>query len=506
MASKLIRWAGAAAASILALILLLLAVAHLPFVRTRVLERARAYAARDLGISLEADGLDYSLLTRSASLRNVAIAAPGQPTLLHADSAVIVLSRRLFRGTIEIEQVELVRPRITIVRHPDGTTNLPASSADDSQRATPLELGTINIRELSFALDDRLARRTVAAGPIDLRLDSSRANAQPVTFGPSPFTIETAAPDDPETLTLTGTLAGRLAFDGARLSAPELRVETPEGRIALDGWADLIAERPLLEARGHVALDLARARRFAGRAAASLAGTLDGSIHASGPLVDPALRLTVEGRDLAYRSFTGAQLSATGSYGAGRLDVQRLRLTSRLGGLNATGHLKDGTSGQIAADWSAVDLDRLIGAAGVDLPVTLGSTADGRLTATLKSTDASDRGWLRDIEASGTTRFAPANAGLSLSGRADLTIRSGDWSLTHAVSAPTAHLALDGSVRGQLTPDGSDTTFDRGTRLRIDDLAAIVPILREAGVSLPPALADRLTGRVTSPRGMPTRR
>jgi outer membrane protein assembly complex protein YaeT len=498
MASKLIRWAGASAAAIVALILLLVAVAHLPFVRVRILERARAYAASDLGISLDADGLDYSLLTRSAALRNVAIAAPGQPPLLHADSAAVVLSRSLFRGAIEIERVELVRPRLTIVRHQDGTTNLPASRADDSQGATPLELGTIDIRELTFALDDRLARRRVAAGPIDLQLDSSRTSPRPGSFGPSPFKIETSAPDDPATLTLAGTMAGRLAFDGARLSAPELHVETPEGRIALDGWADLIADRPQLEAKGQIALGLIRARRFAGAAATSLAGTLEGSIHASGPLVDPALRLTLEGRDLAYRSFTGAQLSATGRYSAGRLDVDRLRLTSGLGTLDATGHLKDGKSGQMTANWSAVDLDRLVAAADVDLPVTIGSSADGRLTATLNSTAASDRGWLRDIQASGAMRFAPRDAGLSLSGTADFTIRSGDWSLTHSVSSPIGRLALDGSVRGRLTPDASDSTLDRGTRVRIDDLAGLVPILRDAGVSLPPPVSERLTGRMTA--------
>jgi outer membrane protein assembly complex protein YaeT len=498
MASKLIRWAGASAAAIVALILLLVAVAHLPFVRVRIIERARAYAASDLGIVLDAVALDYSLITRSASLTNVTIAASGQPALVRADSARVVLSRRLLRGVVEIERLEFVRPSITIVRHPDGTTNLPASRTDDSRGATPLELGTIDIHELTFALDDQLARRSVAAGPIDLRLDSSRTSPRPGSFGPSPFRIETSAPDNPETLTLAGTMAGRLAFDGARLSAPEVRVETPEGRIALDGWTDLIADRPLLEAKGQIALDLTRARRFAGAAAAALAGSIEGSIYASGPLVDPALRLTLEGRDLAYRSFTGAQLSATGRYGAGRLDVDRLRLTSGLGTLDATGHLKDGKSGQMTANWSAVDLDRLVAAANVDLPVTIGSSADGRLTATLNSTAAFDRGWLRDIEASGAMRFAPLDAGLSLSGAADFTIRSGDWSLTHSVSSPIGRLALDGSVRGRLTPDAADSTLDRGTRLRIDDLAGLVPILRDAGVSLPPPVSERLTGRMTA--------
>jgi len=513
MASKLIRWAVAAAAAIVALLLLLLAVAHLPFVRARVLDRARAYAARDLGISLEADAIEYSLIARSATLRNVTISVPGQPPLARAHSAGVVLSRRLVRGVLEVERLDLVRPRITIVRHPDGTTNLPPGSKDESQAATPLELGTIVVRQLEFAFDDRLATRTVSAGPIDLKLDTSRTSPRPGSFGPSPFTIQLGAQNGtwpaeatsggaprrrPESLPLAGTMAGRVAFDGARLTVPELRVETPEGRMAVDGWADLIADRPLVEAHSHITVDLARARRFVSLERVSLAGAVEASVAASGPLVDPALRLSVEGRDLAYGSLTGIRMTGTGAYGGGRIDVQRLQVTSRLGELDASGTLKDGTSGQVSANWRRVDLDQVLAASGVVLPVALGSSADGRLTATLEPIAQSGSGWPRRVQAEGSTRLVPAGTGLSLAGDADLAIRSGDWSLRHAVSSPIGRLALEGSVHGRLTPDGSDSSLDRGTRLRIDDLAGLVPLLREAGVSLPPPLGDRLNGRVTA--------
>ena len=493
--AKLIRWAVAAAAAIVALILLLLAVAHLPFVRARVLDRARAYAARELSISLEADAIEYSLIARSATLRNVTISVPGQPPLVRADSAGVVLSRRLFGGVLEVERLDLVRPRISIVRHPDGTTNLPPGSKQESQ-ATPLELGTIDIRQLAFALDDWLATRTVAAGPIDLQLDTSRTNPPPGGFGPSPFTIQLGAQNG--ALTLAGTMAGRVAFDGARLKVPELRVETPEGRIAADGWADLIADWPLVEARSHITLDLARARRFARLEEVPLAGAVEASVVASGPLVDPALRLSVEGRDLAYRSLTGVRLTGTGAYGGGRLDVQRLQLTSRLGEVDASGTLKDGTSGQVTASWRGVDLDRVVAASGIILPVALGSSADGRLTATLEGIAQSDSDWPGRVQAEGSTRLSARGNGLSLAGTANLTLRSGSWSLPHALSSSTGRASVDGVVTGQLTPGADDSTLSRGTRLRVDDLAAIVPILSQAGVSLPPRLVERVAGRMTA--------
>src|ERR1051325_10135555 len=51
------------------LILIGLAVVHLPPVRTRVLERVRAYAAQEFGIALQATSLRYSLFSRSVELR-----------------------------------------------------------------------------------------------------------------------------------------------------------------------------------------------------------------------------------------------------------------------------------------------------------------------------------------------------------------------------------------------------------------------------------------------------
>jgi outer membrane protein assembly complex protein YaeT len=498
MVLKLFRWAVAAAAAIVLLGLLLVAIAHLPFVRAQVLERARAYAVRDLGLSVEADDIQYNLFTRSASLRNVTIAAAGQPPLVRADSAGVVVSRRLFRGIIEIERLDLVGPRITIVRRPDGTTNLPAGSADDSQPATRLELGTIDIRQLTFALDDRLAVRTVVAGPIDLRVESSSKSPRPGSFGPSPFTVQLGASNRTETLTLTGTLAGRLAFDGARLTAPELRVETPEGRISVDGWADLIADRPLLDARGHIALDVARARRFAGRPGDSLSGAIEASLVASGPLVDPALRFTLEGRDLAYRTLSGIRLSGAGAYGSGQLDVQRLQMTSRLGQVETSGSLKDGKSGQVTANWRGVDLDRLLTAFSIVPPAPLGSSADGRLSATLDGIDLSDPDWPKRLHTDSSMRLTARGTGLSLRGNANLALRSGNWSLNHALSSSTGRVSIDGVVTGRLTAGAADSTLSRGTRLRIDDLAAIVPILQQAGVSLPPRLVERVSGQLTA--------
>ena len=58
-------------AILVGLLLIGLAVIHLPSVRRRVLDRARGYAAQELGITLQASSLRYSLLSRSIELRDV---------------------------------------------------------------------------------------------------------------------------------------------------------------------------------------------------------------------------------------------------------------------------------------------------------------------------------------------------------------------------------------------------------------------------------------------------
>ena len=60
---------------LIGLILIGLTVLHLPPVRARVLDRVRGYAARELGIALQASSLGYNLFTRSIELGDLSLAA-----------------------------------------------------------------------------------------------------------------------------------------------------------------------------------------------------------------------------------------------------------------------------------------------------------------------------------------------------------------------------------------------------------------------------------------------
>ena len=340
MPSKLIRRGLVATALVGTIALILVGAAHLPFVRARVFDWARTQAAQKLGVIVQADSLGYNLLTPSVELRNLTLATQGEPPFLRADSVRLMFSRRVLWGTIEIQRLELARPRVTIVRHANDTTNLPVSRTDPSSGPTPLHLGIVELRQISIEVEDELAGHAVRAGPIDLMLDSRSTDPRPGAFGPSPFTVSLAATaDTPATGSLSGTLAGRLGFDGTRLTVPELDVETPEGRLTLSGWIGFVAEALSVEAQGRLDLDLARAGRFIGASGAGLAGSARAQFAVSGLLADPVVRVDIAGRDVSYRSVAGVDLSAHATYAAGRLEIETLDVTSSFGAAHASGEL-----------------------------------------------------------------------------------------------------------------------------------------------------------------------
>ena len=194
MTRKLVRRLVIGAAVSVGVLLIAYATLHLPFVRAAVLERARAYTLRELGVVVDASSLHYGLLSRSIELRGLRFAAAaGEPPFLQAEAVRLVLDRSLFRGNVAIDKLDLVGPRVTVVRHANGTTNLPSGSSTSSD-APPLDLGMVTLSALTIALADESTGREVALGPLDLSLDASPSGSQPGAFGPSPFSVRLPAP------------------------------------------------------------------------------------------------------------------------------------------------------------------------------------------------------------------------------------------------------------------------------------------------------------------------
>ena len=477
--------------------LLLLGIAHLPMVRAYVLERARDYAARELGIALDAKSLHYNLLGPSVELRDIAIRSvddKGGRALLHADSLRLALGRGLVLGEVEVTRLELVRPRIAIVRHADGTLNLPRGRGAASSDVTPLRLGRADVRQLTVSVDDEASGRSFEMGPIDLSIDTSSATPAPGAFGPSPFSIRF----QPQAA-LSGTVAGRLAFDGTRLFVPALTIEAPEGRLALDGSIDVISPAPRVDVRARSRVDLARAAHLAALDRERISGTLHVTGRATGLLSAPAVQVSLEGSGLAVRSFEDITLAAASTIDGGRLHVSAIDLRSPLGVVHAKGDVAlagtgagAGAASHVAARWSDVDLDAAIGSLGYALPARLGSRASGTADLRLAGTPAA---WLSGLDADVSTTLRPVGAGLSLAGTIDAGVRRGAWSLQHGLASAPAGASLAGTLRGRLDARTNDSSIGGGARLRVRDLAAVYALARDAGATLPEQLAT-LRGRL----------
>ena len=101
---------------------------------------------------------------------------------------------------------------------------------------------------------------------------------------------------------ISGTFGGRLGFDGERLTMSDVRIDTAEGRLALNGWIDVIAETIRVEAQGRLDTDLARAGRLIGNLGGSLSGSAAADVTVSGPVADPTVHVVASARDLQYSS------------------------------------------------------------------------------------------------------------------------------------------------------------------------------------------------------------
>jgi len=111
----LLRRLAVAAALLAGLILIALAALQLPWVRGRVLDRARGYAAQEFGVALRASSLGYNLLTRSIELRGLSVGSTSAADpFLESDRLVVVIGPEIFRGRVTITRISLDRPRLPV--------------------------------------------------------------------------------------------------------------------------------------------------------------------------------------------------------------------------------------------------------------------------------------------------------------------------------------------------------------------------------------------------------
>ena len=261
------------------------------------------------------------------------MSAPDDRAFFRADAIRIGLNRRALPGAVEIVRLELERPHLTIVRHADGTTNLPASRSSSTSAPSPIHLGRVALSAMSVELEDESAGHRLSVAPIDLVLDTTEGASVPGAFGPTPI----AATVGPNPRSLSGTIAGRLGFDGSRLTVHELRLEVPEGRLDLDGWMDVLAETNRVEARARLETDLARASRLVLQRDISLTGSATADVEVRGEIADPTVNVEVLGPMVRLGAAPSVNIAANATYASGRVDIESLSVASDAGAIDVNG-------------------------------------------------------------------------------------------------------------------------------------------------------------------------
>lgn len=241
----------------LALLVLALIAANVLFFSSRYARESAADLLRGelsdaLGREVTVGAVDFNLWTLHPTfeVRDLVIPGPrrGDPAVLRSARAHLRLSwRALAERHLQLEQVDLERPRFYLRFNPDGTSNLPhlRRSAGRGQRLQ-VAIDRVLVEDGTFQLNERRARLDLAARAVWVRLSQPpprtlapprAAAGLPLDFLLTAQAVGITLPDArPYQLTLAsrGRLEdGRLHVAAARLAGPDLSMQV-HGDI---GWA-----------------------------------------------------------------------------------------------------------------------------------------------------------------------------------------------------------------------------------------------------------------------------
>ena len=207
------------------------------FARESAADLLRGELSDALGREVALGAVDFNLwtLTPSFELNDLVIPgpAPGDPPVLRLGAAHARITwRALARRRLQIEQLDLERPRFYLRFNPDGSSNLPRlrrRTGAQPQRVQ-LVIDQLLIADGTFQLNERRARLDLTAAALWARLSEAAA---PVTGGSTGLDFLLTAQEvalrlpDARPYALTFSARGRVDSDqlriaAARLSGPDL--------------------------------------------------------------------------------------------------------------------------------------------------------------------------------------------------------------------------------------------------------------------------------------------
>ncbi len=489
------KWAVRALALVVCLAGLIV-VAHAPPFREWLLGRVASYVGHRYDLVIQASGLDYNLLTLSASLDTCRMATSGDPArpIVEASGVTMVLGPAALRGRIDIRSLEADSLAVSI-----RETASSGSSAPFSMPA--FTVGRLDIRRLAVEHADGSNRLVVRGG--SLRMDGR---------GPGhlegPFTVEGVSFRNDTVAVGADRVSGVARVDGQALVLAPASATVGATRLAFDGRIAFTGPDAgyALGADGELPLDLLHAWL---PAVAGGEGSLRVRARLTGPLGDPRAMLRLESSGLTWAALALPAASADVVVGRAGIDIARLDVASGGSRVAASGQVsfEQDADSAVRLEWTGATPAFVAGLLRQRWPVTpvLRSVGTAHLTWRGLVPDASTFGGRIDTTLTGRS----ADSATAKTGRMRITASPARWEidaeqavegdsriLLDAVVVPSADRLAESPLSGtlQLAADDSRLALRHLERMGIP-----VPDLPASIDALPLTIDATLAGTISSP-------
>jgi translocation and assembly module TamB len=499
--AKVVWWSiGGSAALCLIAVLAGVAVVRSAWFREQVRDRIVSEVERATGGRAQIGSFRFDWHTMTAEVAPFVLhgtePADARP-LFRADSIRVGLKIvSMIERNVDIQSLTVEKPELTVVVHPDGSTNFPQPRIPRRSGAFVEQVLKLAIRRV--ALNDGVVDYNSQRFPLRLQGEHLVTTLVYDSRGPqyrgevsfSPVHFSASATHD-VVHDLTFDLAASLVMDKSGLRIVQGSVRMPHTNVAASGavlnWAAPVGD---FAVRAKIAV--ADVRRALGLNF-STRGDVDfnGQLHFTGAGLRLAGRAIGRGVDLRTPAFRveSASFSANAEITDSRVDLAGLAVSALGGSFQGRVTIDDWKRFRADGQAHGVSISQLAQAQTLRIPPW-----DGTLAGPLRASGVFTAQGLRDVVAEAAMEITPAATGPGVSGHAGVSYdqRAGALRLGQSQFA---------TGRSQVTLDGTlGQTLNVAVETRnIDDL---LPLFGLVGVnppaSVPVSLANGASGRLTA--------
>jgi outer membrane protein assembly factor BamA len=463
-------------------ILLVLLAAHTQPARAFVLRRVVEALRTSFGIELRAESLSYNLLTLSAELRGIQLAAVDTPAapFAAANAVSVSVGVRTLIGDVSLKRLSITSPRIDIRRQADGTDNLPRVTGDQSNVGS-FGLPPIRVDDLDVSFQQPSASAAIRGATLQLtsaesgRVSASIKAQHGVAITAGDRTIDVAV------------AAGAFDIEGQRLNIRELTASRPGTALNASGSVAFGGDPSTVDVTVNCSSDLESWwAEFNGEAGP--VGHVETTARVTGSLSDPAVTFETNSRSLAWSGTQASAIRAAGDYRGGHLSLKSVTLGLAGGTVEGHGAIvldNANRTNRVEARWREVDAGQIPGA------VSLAGTISKSGMAVVE--------WRGDGTSPSPHFDITATTGVVTSGRTIPIVvhGSGQGDRWRVEVSPRGTNAVDVTATADISVDSQRwqaSTLRGRVVIRTTDLQAVIREVQDFGVA---ARIDPSTGTGT---------